>query len=205
MTARSENTNPLESDTPAVWIDTVQHTLIGSRRIRELITARLRRIELGESEFSLLWLLGTIDQGSAAGSGRAISQREIARRLAISAAQVCGLVERLRIRGLICGRRDRSDRRRQCWRLTDAGEAIFRGAIDRLADWTDACERAIGPRNKSSLDKCLMVVEQLARQAVHDDDSTETNTQSSDERAADDIDTNRQPDERQPNRSGKAA
>lgn len=180
MTLYRENSDLRKTRPPADWIDTFQQTLVGSRRIRELIATRLSRLDLSEPEFSLLWILAVTERRCGDSSpDQAISQREIARQLAISAAQVCGLVERMRQRELICSKRDPSDRRRQCWRLTDRGAAMFRSATERLTDWTDRCDGEIAPEEKVALDRSLTVIEQITRQSImlqitHEEDTTET-------------------------------
>jgi len=51
-----------------------------------------------------------------------LDQRELARRMGVSPAQMSQLVERLGEQGLIEGQRWPSDRRRQVWRTTSRGE-----------------------------------------------------------------------------------
>jgi len=170
MTLNRETIDLQATGPPVDWIDTLERTLVGARRIRELLTTRLRELDLGEPEFSLLWILASTEP--------AISQREIARRLAISAAQVCGLVERLRKRELIRGERDPSDRRRQCWRLTEPGAKMFRSATEKLADWIAHCDRQIAGDEKERLDRSLTVLEEATLQTpalsiATDEDKTE--------------------------------
>lgn len=53
--------------------------------------------------------------------GGLCQQRELGDRLGCSPGHVSGVVERLRARGLLAAERLPRDRRRQCWRITDAG------------------------------------------------------------------------------------
>ncbi len=89
---------------------------------------------LSEPEFRLLWLLFPAAE-SAAAAEPALDQTALARRLAVSTAQVSALVERLRAAGCIAVA-PASDRRRQLWRLTPAGRAAvlaIMAAVDALS------------------------------------------------------------------------
>jgi DNA-binding MarR family transcriptional regulator len=81
---------------------------------------------VGETEFRLLWELYT-SQGTEAAP--TFDQAELADRLAVSAAQVSGVVERLRRSQLIARPAVDGDRRRQFWQLTPAGKALVQQII----------------------------------------------------------------------------
>jgi DNA-binding MarR family transcriptional regulator len=68
-----------------------------------------------------------------ASSTDCIAQRQLADALAISAAQVSGLVESLRRRGQIEGHRPANDRRRQVWKLTVHGRQVLERVMSDLA------------------------------------------------------------------------
>ncbi len=87
---------------------------------------------LGESEFRVLWLLFQHQHGRARQS-QALDQTELAERLAVSAAQLSGLVERLRKREMLDRVLDGGDRRRQLWRLAPAGEALVLAVVASVA------------------------------------------------------------------------
>jgi DNA-binding MarR family transcriptional regulator len=84
-----------------------------------------------ENEFRLLWLLFQQEQGQQQAPQR--GQVVLTERLAVSAAQVSGLVERLRERGFVAPVSNPSDRRRQFWRLTPAGKALVSRVISNVA------------------------------------------------------------------------
>jgi DNA-binding MarR family transcriptional regulator len=88
--------------------------------IRWLATAGV-----SESEFRLLWALfqccGTPDQA------------DLAAQLAVSAAQVSVVVERLQSDGLIVGTADPGDRRRQLWRLSPTGGTLVHAVLAQVA------------------------------------------------------------------------
>lgn len=86
--------------------------------------------EINEPEFRLLWLLaGT---ASADVSAVPLDQADLAEQLVVSPAQVSGAVERLRSLGLVERLQHQRDRRRQLWRVTDAGEALLQRIVERV-------------------------------------------------------------------------
>lgn len=108
------------------------------RLLRAWLTERLGNRGVSDCEFWVLWLCGR-----AAASG--FVQHELAAAVGVSAAQMSGLVERLRQHGLLAGCRGDRDRRRQYWRLTAAGEARLReiqAEIDGdVQGWAEICSR----------------------------------------------------------------
>ena len=111
------------------YIMLIERLVSCSRRIRCDLAARLSNLGLTEGEFFVLW-------ACRLAPAEGVSQNELAVRIGVSAAQISSLVERLRATGYLEGRRDPADRRRQCWRLTTAGEDCLRTALASLADWT---------------------------------------------------------------------
>jgi DNA-binding MarR family transcriptional regulator len=96
------------------------------------ITVWLGRSEINEPEFRLLWLLaGTASAGISAVP---LDQADLAEQLVVSPAQVSGAVERLRSLGLVERLQHQRDRRRQLWRVTDAGDALLGRIVDRVAN-----------------------------------------------------------------------
>jgi DNA-binding MarR family transcriptional regulator len=102
----------------------------GKLALRE-IASWVEPFGVGENEFRLLWLLFQQEQGQQQAPQR--GQVILTERLAVSAAQVSGLVERLRERGFVAPVSNPSDRRRQFWRLTPAGEALVSRVIKNVA------------------------------------------------------------------------
>lgn len=103
------------------------------RRLRRLLAERLSRWELNDTEFLVLWLCRqSADHG--------LAQHDLAETLGVSPPHVSGLVERLRERGLLTGRRCRLDRRRQLWFLDEAAQQLLqeiRSELEQLAGALD--------------------------------------------------------------------
>ncbi len=73
-----------------------------------------------------------------------LAQSRMAEVLGLSPATVSGIVEQLRARGLLEGRRSAADRRRQEWRLTDRGAALFRAVAAELAEPAARVQQHVG-------------------------------------------------------------
>jgi DNA-binding MarR family transcriptional regulator len=99
----------------------------------------VRPVGLGEAEFRLLWAIATPSNGEATVS---VDQSRLAEKLAISPAQVSSLVERLRSQGLIETGSFGSDRRRQTWNLTKAGEQAIARVVNVVAAIGSSMENA---------------------------------------------------------------
>ena len=93
--------------------------------------------ELSPSQAALLWTCREMELQDA-------NQLELARRIGMSPAQVSGLVEELRRRELITSERSPRDRRRQTWKLTDAGQQKVRSLDEQLEAWSVACRHNFG-------------------------------------------------------------
>lgn len=108
------------------------HTLtLLSRRLRGLLGSRRDCPTLGETDLLVIWVC-------ASDRADGVSQSQLAAGLGVSAAQISALVERLRQAGLIVGRRDGADRRRQLWQLTAAGRSAWETALAEV-------QRAVEP------------------------------------------------------------
>ncbi len=131
-----------------LWLGLAERIVVCGRELREVLRRLAARQGLSEPEISTLWAcLGDQREG--------MDQRELASRLAISAAQVSGLVESLRAGGLLAGHRDQRDRRRQVWRLTPAGQAALRTAVADLADWAGRLEQRLQAGSSATLTRAL--------------------------------------------------
>jgi len=96
-----------------------------TRAWRARLAEQVAAWELTDQEFLVLWLC---DDRSAAARG----QGELATALGVSAAQMSGLVERLRQRDLLSVERLGNDRRRQAWRLSATGQEVLAAACQAL-------------------------------------------------------------------------
>lgn len=122
---------PRPSDAPGRVDRACRLAVAGKLALREIGTW-IEGIGVSETEFRLLWLLFQHEHGEESRS-TALDQAELAERLAVSAAQVSGVIERLRQRELVDRVPDVSDRRRQQWRLASSGETLVRTIIANVA------------------------------------------------------------------------
>lgn len=102
----------------------------GKLAAREL-AAWVGGLGVSDSEFRLLWLLqhGAREAGA---DGAWLDQAALAEQLVISPAQVSGIVERLSVAELIEHQRRPTDRRRQLWRISMAGQLLVSNVIARV-------------------------------------------------------------------------
>jgi len=127
--ATSAATRP--SDAPG-RVDRACRQAVAGKLALRAIAVWVEAVGVSETEFRLLWLLFQQDRGDASKS-TALDQAELAERLAVSAAQVSGVIERLRQRELVDRVPDVSDRRRQLWRLAAAGKAMVLTVVAQVA------------------------------------------------------------------------
>lgn len=111
-------------------IDAAFRLVVAGKLALRDITAWVHQFGVSEPEFRLLWLLFRLEGPTAS---CAVDQAELAEQLAVSAAQVSGVVERLMQRELVDRVLDGADRRRQLWRLAGAGEGLVRDVIASVA------------------------------------------------------------------------
>lgn len=111
------------SDTQADRLLRLVHwTSTASRHLRRRLAEVAEVFELSDTELLVVWL--------CSGGGRI--QVELAGAIGVSPAQMSGLVERLRSRGLVAMHRLAMDRRRQIWRTTSAGQTLLGQAAGHL-------------------------------------------------------------------------
>jgi len=113
------------------WLSLAEGLAACARQVQRL-TAVPEGLRL--PEVLLLWLCG---QGSSQG----VAQAELARRLAVSAAQASQLLEKLRRLGWLEAYRPAADRRCQHWRLTLRGVQVLREVERELAPWVAELEK----------------------------------------------------------------
>jgi len=88
------------------------------RELRRALADRVRHLAISDVELLVLWLCYEAHEPG-------IAQNELASAAGVSAAQMSGLVERLRQRGMLAAKRCAKDRRRQYWNLTDEGSGTL--------------------------------------------------------------------------------
>ena len=87
------------------------------RQLWLLLMECLRPWELGHTEFVVLWLCERA-------TVRGVPQKDLVIATGVSSAQMSGVVEQLRRRGLLTAERGPQDRRQQLWHLTDEGRCM---------------------------------------------------------------------------------
>lgn len=116
--------------TAEVCVEDICRAAADGRRTARMLSHWLKRFDLSEPEFQVLWQLRRVP-------GIAFDQRTLAKETALSPALVSATVERLRRRGWMSHDCDESDRRRHLWYLTDAGRsqlALTLGEAHLLVD-----------------------------------------------------------------------
>ena len=121
-----------------------------TRTLRTTLAEVAQPNGLTDTELQLLYRCASSTDG--------IAQRQLADALAISAAQVSGLVESLRRRGLLAGHRPAADRRRQLWKLTAHGHQVFGQLMSTLAP---SLELLFAARPPSSITTLRQIARQL--------------------------------------------
>ncbi len=116
------------------WLALAEQIAVCTRQVQRL-TAIPAGLRLPEA--LLLWLCGRADPEGTA-------QAELARRLAVSPAQVSHLLERLRGLGWLQAHRPAADRRCQRWRLTPLGRQVLAEIERHLEPWVAELEKRSG-------------------------------------------------------------
>lgn len=124
-------------------MELVYETACCHRLLRRWLNERLSGWGLSDVDFWVLWLCHR-----AAPDG--VVQHELAAAVGVSAAQMSGLVERLRQHGLLAGCRGDPDRRRQYWRLTTAGCGLLDQIQAQIGEWTNGWEEACPAQDRQA-------------------------------------------------------
>ena len=133
----------------------VHWTSAASRQLRRRLAEAAAAIELSDPELLVLWL--------CRGGGQV--QVDLAAAIGSSPAQMSGLVERLRGRTLIAVHRSITDRRRQVWRTTGAGDALLLQAAGHLAAMASAVDAGLSAGEQQSVEAfCQRLVEAVGQQ-----------------------------------------
>jgi DNA-binding MarR family transcriptional regulator len=119
------------SDAPRRVERACRLAVAGKLALRE-IAAWVEGIGVSETEFRLLWQLFQQKHGEESKTTD-LDQADLAERLAVSAAQISGVIKRLRQRELVDRVPDVSDRRRQLWRLAQTGEILVLTVVANVA------------------------------------------------------------------------
>ena len=114
------------------------------RLVRGALRKHVRRWEVSDTEFLVLWLC---ERARPTG----MAQNELAAAVGVSAARMSGLVEHLRQRGYLISQRSDNDRRRQLWRPTPDGCEILHSIGVCLAESSAAWDSTISLQDQQSL------------------------------------------------------
>jgi len=147
----SKSTRRRFDDWVFAWCSLMQR----SRRWQSCLDEALQPQALAAAEFLVLWRTG-----HAAPPG--ISQIELARELNVSAAHVCGVVEKLQSRGWLQMVRASEDRRRLCCSLTTVGSGALQQLVVELLPVADRCLREDAPSWPDSSPPSLPFQEEAA-------------------------------------------
>jgi DNA-binding MarR family transcriptional regulator len=113
----------------------VHWTSAAGRQLRRRLADAAAAFDLSDTEVLVVWL--------CSGGGRV--QVELAGAIGVSPAQMSGLAERLRSRGLVAMHRPALDRRRQVWLTTASGRNLLARLADHLDEIAAAVSAAITP------------------------------------------------------------
>jgi DNA-binding MarR family transcriptional regulator len=152
-------TDPLSAASPgAQWIGIAERISFCAKLLRDEFRDCLRPWELSEAQFSVLWACSA---APPSGTG----QSELAASLAVSPAQISLVVEQLRRKRLLTGRRDENDRRRQVWRVSAAGHAVIGAVAAGLSTWARGLGQALGETQIAAFEQALgALIRQMATQ-----------------------------------------
>lgn len=114
------------------WIQVLCALNRDLRHWQAALDTALRPRQLAGIDFLVLWITRQAPPPGA-------SQVDIARNLAVSAAQVCSVVESLQHRGWLQTLRSPTDRRRHCCSLTASGEALLGRLLHELVPVARQC------------------------------------------------------------------
>jgi DNA-binding MarR family transcriptional regulator len=104
-----------------------------SRQLRRHLAEAAAPFDLSDSELLVVWLCRDADR----------VQVELAAAIGVSQAQMSGVVERLRSRGLVAMHRPTIDRRRQVWRARAAGLDLLARIAPGLEELARSLEEAV--------------------------------------------------------------
>jgi DNA-binding MarR family transcriptional regulator len=144
---------PTPPSPAARWLTLADQLACSARLLWERIGQEAEPFGLNDTQISLLWscLDCPLD---------GVSQSQLADVLRISPAHVSGLVEQLRRKGLLQGRRPTTDRRRQLWQLTPQGQTVLNTLLERLASWSTQLDAHL---DRHDLGQLLALLAQVLR------------------------------------------
>jgi DNA-binding MarR family transcriptional regulator len=117
-------------------IDAVCRRVVAGKLAMRELADLVRELGVSDSEFRLLWQLehgarSAVDERKSRPTSSP-DQSMLAEQLALSPAQLSGMVERLSAHQLIEPESLPRDRRRQAWRISLAGQQLITSALARV-------------------------------------------------------------------------
>lgn len=119
----------------------VHWTSAASRQLRRRLAEVAQAFDLSDAELLVVWLC----------HGNGHVQVELAGAIGVSPAQMSGLAERLRARGLVGMHRLALDRRRQVWRTSPTGEALLHQLTEHLDELAAAIDGALSSDDQQAM------------------------------------------------------
>ncbi len=133
------------------WLDILTQLRRCHGVIRDSLNRFLQGSDLHETEFLLLWQL--------ASNHEPLAQKLLAPRIGASPAQVSGLLERLRVAGLVVSERDSRDRRKLCWQATPPGHLFVQNVLQAGQLQTQHWNRTFPPAEQEALRTSLHLLD----------------------------------------------
>ncbi len=133
------------------WLDILTHLRRCHGVMRDSLNRFLQGSDLHETEFLLLWQL--------ASNHDPLPQKQLAPRIGASPAQVSGLLERLRVAGLVISERDSHDRRKLCWRATAPGHLFVQNVLQAGQLQAQHWNHAFPPSEQEALHTNLQLLD----------------------------------------------
>lgn len=118
--------------------------------MRRLLAEHAEPLGVSDGELLVVWLCEQDSLGMVQG--------DLAASVGVSPAQMSGLVERLRKRGLIDMHRSAIDRRRQVWRATALGRELLVSALPLLAQLAEHVGQSLAADEQEAI---LVLCEKL--------------------------------------------
>jgi len=122
-------------------IDGACRAAIGGRGASRALGEWLRRFNLNEADFQVLWCLRSADDCG-------LDQTTLARRLSFSTAQVSATVERMRLQAWIVQQSALNDRRRHRWELSTAGRSLLNTMVGAASALSTGLAPAISSNSR---------------------------------------------------------
>lgn len=147
LTSKQWHVGAAEQDSR--WTSLAHLASLCGRQLRQALAEQVAECGVSDVEFFLLW---NCQRANAPGT----SQVELAALVGVSPAQLSGLADRLRQRGLLDAQRDPLDRRRQYLHLTDAGSSFLQTTLSRLAPLNQQLDARLTPNQQQALEQLLL-------------------------------------------------